>query len=91
KPAAKPAKKDEAAAPATAAPLFTAPKGKGDKLEDIKGIGPVAAKQLAEQGITTFKQLAELSDADIAKIDENMPFSADQITDWKAQAQELAK
>ena len=54
-------------------------------------IGPVAAKQLAEQGITTFAQLANLSDADIAKIDEHMPFSADQITDWKAQAKELAK
>lgn len=88
---AKPAKKAEAAAPAAAAPLFTAPKGKGDKLEDIKGIGPVAAQQLAEQGITTFKQLANLTDADVAKIDEHMPFSADQINDWKAQAQDLVK
>lgn len=90
---AKPAKKAEAEVSETGAaqPLFTAPKGKADKLEDIKGIGPVAAKQLAEQGITTFKQLANLTDADIAKIDEHMPFSADQITDWKAQAAELAK
>ena len=88
--AEKPAKA-EAAAPATAAPLFTAPAGKGDKLVDIKGIGPVAAKQLAEQGITTFKQLAELTEADIEKIDANMPFSADQINDWKAQAKDLAK
>jgi large subunit ribosomal protein L21 len=90
--AAKPARKADAeAAPATAAPLFTAPAGKGDKLVDIKGIGPVAAKQLAEQGITTFKQLAELTDADIEKIDANMPFSADQIRDWQGQAKELAK
>jgi large subunit ribosomal protein L21 len=89
--AAKPAAKAEAAAPATAAPLFTAPAGKGDKLVDIKGIGPVAAKQLAEQGITTFKQLAELTEADIAKIDEYMPFSSDQIRDWQGQAKELAK
>jgi len=88
--AEKPAKA-EAAAPATAAPLFTAPAGKGDKLVDIKGIGPVAAKQLAEQGITTFKQLAELTEADIAKIDEYMPFSSDQIRDWQGQAKELAK
>lgn len=86
---AKPAKAEAAAAPA--ATLFTAPAGKGDKLVDIKGIGPVAAKQLAEQGITTFKQLAELTDADVAKIDEHMPFSADQINDWKAQAKELVK
>ncbi|MGE0281858.1 MAG: 50S ribosomal protein L21 [Rhizobiaceae bacterium] len=84
----KPAKK---AAAGTAAPLFSAPAGEPDNLVDIKGIGPVAAKQLAEQGITTFAQLANLSDADIAKIDEHMPFSADQINDWKAQAKELAK
>ncbi len=90
--AAKPAAKAEAAAaPSAAAPLFTAPAGKGDKLVDIKGIGPVAAKQLAEQGITTFKQLAELTEADIAKIDEYMPFSSDQIRDWQGQAKELAK
>ena len=91
KPSKKAAKKEEAAPAAVAAPLFKAPRGKADKLEDIKGVGPVAAQQLAEQGITTFKQLAELTDADVAKIDEHMPFSADQINDWKAQAKELVK
>ena len=91
KAAAPKSEKKEEAAPAVAAPLFKAPRGKADKLEDIKGIGPVAAQQLAEQGITTFKQLAELTDADVAKIDEHMPFSADQINDWKAQAAELVK
>jgi large subunit ribosomal protein L21 len=91
KPAAKADKAEAAPAASAAAPLFTAPAGDGDKLVDIKGIGPVAAKQLAEQGITTFKQLAELTDADIEKIDANMPFSADQINDWKAQAKELVK
>ncbi|MEO4001071.1 50S ribosomal protein L21 [Mesorhizobium sp. CAU 1732] len=99
KAAAKPAaKKDEAPKSAaateetaTAAPLFKAPKGKSDDLTEIKGIGPVAAGQLNEQGITTFKQIAGLSDKDIAKIDEAMPFSADQIGDWREQAKELAK
>jgi large subunit ribosomal protein L21 len=81
--------KTEAAA--TAAPLFTAPAGEPDNLTKIKGIGPVAAGQLAEQGITTFAQVAALSDADIATIDEAMPFSADQITDWRDQAKALAK
>ena len=92
------AKKDEApkaeaakAETAAAAPLFKAPKGKGDDLTEIKGIGPVAAGQLNEQGITTFKQVAGLSDEDIARIDEAMPFSADQIKDWREQAKELAK
>ena len=94
KAAAKPAAKKERAeveAASTAAPLFTAPKGKGDDLTEIKGIGPVAAGQLNEQGITTFKQIAALSDDDIARIDENMPFSADQISDWRDQAKELTK
>lgn len=76
---------------AVAAPLFKAPKGEPDDLTVIKGIGPVAAKDLAEQGIITFAQLAKLSDKDVAKIDEHMPFSADQIKDWREQAKELAK
>ena len=75
----------------TAAPLFKAPKGDGDKLTDIKGIGPVAETQLKEQGITTFAQIAKLTDAEVATIDENMPFSADQISDWRDQAKELTK
>lgn len=83
------ASKDDA--PATAAPLFKAPKGDGDDLTQIKGIGPVAAGQLIEQGITTFAQIAKLSDKDIARIDEAMPFSAEQISDWREQAKELAK
>lgn len=74
-----------------AAPLFKAPKGEPDDLTVIKGIGPVAAKDLAEQGIVTFAQLAKLTEKDIAKIDEHMPFSADQIKDWREQAKELAK
>ncbi|MBZ9848520.1 50S ribosomal protein L21 [Mesorhizobium sp. CA14] len=90
------AKKEPKAAPkeeaeAKAAPLFKAPKGEPDDLTVIKGIGPVAAKDLAEQGIVTFAQLAKLSDKDVAKIDEHMPFSADQIKDWREQAKELAK
>lgn len=74
-----------------AAPLFTAPEGEGDDLTQIKGIGPVAMGQLNEQGITTFAQVAALSDDDIKRIDENMPFSADQITDWRSQAGEIVK
>ncbi|WP_193174523.1 50S ribosomal protein L21 [Oricola nitratireducens] len=86
----KPAKK-EAAAPAAAATLFTAPEGEADKLTKIKGIGPVAEKQLNEQGIITYAQIAALTADDIAKVDENMPFSADQIKDWQEQAKALIK
>jgi len=94
KPSKKAAAKAEAATEAkaeAAAPLFKAPKGEPDDLTVIKGIGPVAAKDLNEQGIITFAQLAKLSDKDVAKIDEHMPFSADQISDWREQAKELAK
>ena len=84
--AEKPAKKE--AADAKADPLFKAPAGDGDKLTDLKGVGPVAAGQLNEQGITTFAQIAAFTDKDIAKIDENMPFSTDQLKDWQAQAKE---
>lgn len=92
-PKAKKETKAEAAAgeEAKAAPLFKAPKGEPDDLTVIKGIGPVAAKDLAEQGIITFAQLAKLTDKDVAKIDEHMPFSADQIKDWREQAKELGK
>ncbi|MER9346590.1 50S ribosomal protein L21 [Mesorhizobium sp. M0239] len=78
------------AAETAAAPLFKAPKGEPDDLTLIKGIGPVAAKDLNEQGIITFAQLAKLTEKDVAKIDEHMPFSADQIKDWREQAKELA-
>ncbi|MER9252856.1 50S ribosomal protein L21 [Mesorhizobium sp. M0598] len=88
---AAPKKEAKAEAAEAAAPLFKAPKGEPDDLTVIKGIGPVAAGQLNEQGITTFAQIAKLSDKDVAKIDEHMPFSADQIKDWREQAKELAK
>ena len=98
KPAAeKPAPKteaiaEEAAPAAAAAPLFSAPSGgEQDKLTKIKGIGPVAEKQLNEQGIMTYAQIAALTEDEIIKVDEYMPFSADQIKDWQAQAKELIK
>jgi large subunit ribosomal protein L21 len=75
----------------TAAPLFKAPKGAADDLAVINGIGPVAAQELNDQGIITFAQLAKLTEKDVAKIDANMPFSSEQIRDWREQAKELAK
>ena len=95
KPSKKAAAKAEAApkaeTKAQAAPLFKAPKGEADDLTVIRGIGPVAAEQLKEQGIVTFAQIAKLTDAEVGKIDAAMPFSADQIKDWREQAKELAK
>jgi len=93
KPAAKPAAASAGTPPTKRAPegpLFTAPTGAKDKLTDIKGIGPVAERQLNEQGITTFAQIAALSAADIQRIDDYMPFSDRQIRDWQAQAKKKA-
>lgn len=67
-------------------PLFEAPDATPDQLTDIKGIGPVAERQLKEQGITTFAQIAALSADDIQRIDDYMPFSAKQIRSWQEQA-----
>ncbi|HVW54122.1 MAG TPA: 50S ribosomal protein L21 [Rhizobiaceae bacterium] len=90
-PAAKPEAKEEAKPAKKATPLFKAPKGEPDDLTVIKGIGPVAAKDLHEQGITTFAQIAALTDEEVAKIDAAMPFSTHQIEDWREQAKALAK
>ncbi len=85
------APKKETKSEAPSGPLFKAPKGEKDKLTDIKGIGPVAEKQLNEQGITTFAQIAALTKDEIVKVDEYMPFSADQIKDWQGQAKDKIK
>lgn len=69
--AAKPAAK-KAAAPAAAA----------DDLTQITGVGPAAAKKLAEAGITTFAQLAAV---DAASSDVKVK------PEWVEQAAELAK
>jgi large subunit ribosomal protein L21 len=87
----KPAKAKKAKAEAApAGTLFAAPEGEGDDLTKIKGVGKVAAGQLKEQGLTTFAQLAALTDEEIARIDAAMPFSAEQIGDWREQAKTLA-
>ncbi len=75
-PAAKPAAKKAAAkadAPAQAG---------GDDLTTITGVGPAAAKKLAEAGITTFAQLAavEVDSFDAVKVK----------ADWVEQAKTLA-
>ena len=87
----KEAPKKETKSEVSSGPIFKAPKGEKDKLTDIKGIGPVAEKQLNEQGITTFAQIAGLTKGDIEKVDEYMPFSADQIKDWQGQAKDKIK
>ena len=76
KAAAKPAAKTEAASAPAAA----------DDLTQLTGVGPAAAKKLVEAGLTSFAQIAALSDGDITAID-----AVKVKPEWVAQAAELAK
>jgi predicted flap endonuclease-1-like 5' DNA nuclease len=55
-------------------PLVTVPGTDAlpDTLTTMKGVGPKFATRLNEEGITRFDQLASLSDADVAALDERM-------------------
>lgn len=71
-----------AAAAATAAPAAAG----ADDLTKLSGVGPAAAKKLVEAGLTSFAQIAALSDADIAAID-----AVKVKPEWVEQAKELAQ
>ncbi len=62
-----------------------------DKLTEINGIGPVIEEKLEALGITTFKQIAELSPERIVEIDEQLSFKGRiDREEWVAQAKKLA-
>lgn len=76
-----------AAAPAAkAAPVAKAAAAAGDDLTQLTGVGPAAAKKLVAAGLSTFAQIAALSDADIAAID-----AVKIKPEWVEQAKELAQ
>jgi len=70
-----------------------APAGKADDLTTIKGLGPKLAALLNEQGISSFAQIAEWDDAEIARIDELLGRFKGRIErdNWVEQAKLLAK
>lgn len=76
-PAAKP---ETAKAPAAAAPAK-------DDLTDIKGIGPVFARRLAEAGITTFAELAQASPDHLRQVTQATATANPE--EWIAQARDL--
>ncbi|MEW2916225.1 50S ribosomal protein L21 [Ruegeria sp. ANG10] len=78
--AKKPAKKADAKAEAPAAAAAA------DDLTALNGVGPAAAKKLADAGIESFAALAALSDEQIAAID-----TIKVKPEWVEQAKELAK
>jgi large subunit ribosomal protein L21 len=71
-------------AAAKAAPAADA--AAADDLTQLTGVGPAAAKKLAEAGLTSFAQIAALSEDDIAGID-----AVKVKPEWVAQAKDLAK
>nr|WP_017931356.1 50S ribosomal protein L15 [Robiginitomaculum antarcticum] len=100
KPAAKkaPAKKAEAKpaadkkTPAKKAPAkkAAAKDGKGDDLTKISGVGPVFAKRLNGEGVMTYADIAGLTKARIAELDEKLDLKNNiENDDWPAQAKAL--
>ena len=63
----------------------------GDDLKQISGIGPGLEKKLKAGGITTIKQIAELSDADVADLEERIIRFSGRIKreQWVEQARKL--
>ncbi|MEP0154998.1 50S ribosomal protein L21 [Pseudophaeobacter sp.] len=73
-------------AAAKAAPKAAPAAAGADDLTQLTGVGPAAAKKLVEAGLTSFAQIAALSDDDIAGID-----AVKVKPEWVAQAKDLAK
>ncbi|WP_439621314.1 50S ribosomal protein L21 [Hyphomonas sp.] len=102
KPAKKPAAKKEAAPKAeTAAAEAPKPAAAGaptaegtsaDNLKKMTGVGPALEKKLNAAGITTFAQIAALTEPQIAELEEQLSLTGRFEKDgWVAQAQEFAK
>jgi predicted flap endonuclease-1-like 5' DNA nuclease len=53
-------------------PVGPGPGGPGDDLQQLKGVGPKLAAQLAANGIVRFEQLAGLGETEAAMLDERM-------------------
>ncbi len=95
-----PAKKKAAPKPAdepkaeTAKEVTPAPAAKaegGDDLTKMKGLGKVFAEKLNGEGVTTFAQIAAMSEDDIAALEEKIGASGKfESNDWVAQAKDLA-
>jgi large subunit ribosomal protein L21 len=80
KPAAKPAAKKETAPAADF----------NDDVSLIGGVGPKLKDKLAGYGVTSLKEIARMSDADVAKMDEALELHGRATRDeWVEQAKEL--
>jgi large subunit ribosomal protein L19 len=70
--------------------MFTPPKGAADDLKAISGVGEELEKRLNTLGIRAFSQIADLTDDDIARIDDVLDFKGRmERENWVGQAREL--
>jgi large subunit ribosomal protein L21 len=68
----------------------SAPEGIVDDVSIIGGVGPALKKKLEGAGITSLAQIAAMSAADIAKIDEDLKLGGrTEREEWVEQAKEL--
>lgn len=83
---------EEAAAAAPAPEPEAAPPPAGDELSRIKGLGPKLQALLPTLGITSFAQIAALSEADLAELDRKLGAFAGRPKrdNWVEQAKFLA-
>ena len=89
---AAPAKAAAAAPAAKALKASKAAKADGDDLKKLSGVGPALEKKLLAAGVTTFAQIANWTEEDIAAMDEQLSFKGRiQREGWVEQAKELAK
>jgi large subunit ribosomal protein L19 len=69
---------------------FTKPKGAADDLKLIKGVSPELEAKLNKLGLIKFEQIANLTDDEIARLDEELKLNgAIEHEDWVAKAVEL--
>jgi predicted flap endonuclease-1-like 5' DNA nuclease len=67
------------------------PEPEPDNLRRIRGLGPAMERSLNEQGIVTFRQLANLDDAGIEKLEAQLPGITSRVrrNNWIEQARML--
>ena len=86
----KAAKGKKAPAAKSAFKGFTKPKGEPDDLKKLGGVGPKLEKKLNELGITSYEQISNFTDDEIAFVDETLNFKGRiERDDWTGQAKAL--
>lgn len=73
------------------AAVAEADEAEADDLKRIRGIGPAIERKLNAQGISTYRQIAGMSDADVEALDALLDFRGRIDRDgWVKQAEQLA-